>query len=113
MQIVQVHRIFRRPETELICGAEDPAALDPAAGHPYRKAVRVMVASIRAARTAVRCWAAPEFAAPNHERRVQQAAGLQVSKQTGYRLVGFGGPRLMIPVILNMAVPIGHVHSIA
>ena len=104
VQIVQVHGIVHRPETELIGRADNFTSLDPAAGHPDREAVWVMVAPVRSARPAVRRRAAAEFAAPDHESGVEQATGFQVRKQTGYRLVGLGRSRLMVSRVASRSV---------
>src|SRR4029453_11337528 len=98
--------------TEFVGRPDNLAPLHAAPGHPDREAIRVMVASVRAARAAVRSRTATEFAAPYHERGLEEAAGLQVAKQTGNRLVGLGSSGLMVLVALRMAIPVGGVHSI-
>src|SRR6266705_962650 len=72
-----------------------------------------MVAAVRAAGSSIRGWAATEFAAPDYERRIQQTARFQVRQQTAHRLVGLRRPSLVILVILDMAIPVRRVHSIA
>ncbi len=72
-----------------------------------------MVASLGAVLTAIRRRTAPELAAPDHQRRVQQPSGFQIHQQTGHRLVGLGRLRLMVLVARDVAVPVGGVHTVA
>src|ERR1044071_1376528 len=46
VQIVDVHRIFHRLETEIVGGAMDIATANTPAGQPHREAVVIMVAAI-------------------------------------------------------------------
>ena len=57
--------------------AQGEARLDAAAGQPHRHGVDVMVAADRLADLAHR--RAAEFAAPDHQRRVEQPARLEVA----------------------------------
>ena len=100
-------------QPELVGVADDLAALDAAAGHPDREAVRIVVAPFRAVRAAVRCRAAAEFAAPDHQRGIEQAAGFQVRQQPGDGLVGLGRARLVVLVACDVAVPVVGIHAVA
>ena len=70
-------------EADLVGRAVNDAALDAAAGHPDREAVDVMVAAVGA----LRAGRAAELGGEEHDRRVEQAALLQVLQQAGDRLV--------------------------
>ena len=85
VQVVHVHLVFRDIEAELVAFAERESRLDAAAGQPHREGIRVMVAAVGAPLHHRR---AAEFAAPDDERVVQQAALLQVLDQRGAGLVG-------------------------
>jgi hypothetical protein len=64
--------------------------LDAAASHPDGEGSRMMVPSHQlraAARLVLR--RAPELAAPDDERRVQQPALLQIADESGSRSIGF------------------------
>src|SRR5262249_25531177 len=65
------------PQADGVGGAEDLAALDAAAGQPHGEAVRVVVAAGRA----LAHGRAAELASPDHQRRVEQAARLEVAQQ--------------------------------
>ena len=66
--------VLDRVQADLVGRAVGHAALDAAAGHPDREAVGVVVAAV----AALAHRRAAELAAPDHQRRVEQAAPLQV-----------------------------------
>src|ERR1051326_2382867 len=65
--VAEMMWIHRRPQPDIIGGSHHLAAFDPAARHPHAKSEVVMIASL----AALRFGRAPEFAAPQHQRRVQ------------------------------------------
>src|SRR5207247_10743034 len=101
------------PHAKLVRRSDDLTALYPTPGHPYGEAIRIVVASLRAVLTAIGGRTAAELAAPDYQRRVQQASGFQVRQQTGHRLVGLGRFGLMVLVTGDMAIPVGRIHPIA
>ena len=46
-----------------------------------------------------------EFAAPDDQRRIQQAAGFQIGQQAGDRLIGFAGEAAVVAGDVDVAVP--------
>ncbi len=70
---------------EIVGRAVSDARLDAAAGHPHRERLRMMVAAEAAAEAGLAFdhRRAAEFAAPDHERVVEQAALLQILHQGG------------------------------
>ena len=107
VQIVDVNASFDGVVAEVVGGAVDVAALDAAARQPHREAVAMMIpaggpfAHRRAAK----------LAAPDHQRVVEQAAGLEVAQKRGdgpVALAGMGAvvedvavivPGLVVPVV--------------
>ena len=81
--------------------------LHAAAGHPQREGVDVVIAAdlVRIADLAHR--RAPEFAAPDDQRVVQQSALLQVADQRGRGLVDFASYLIERLAEVGVMVPIG------
>ena len=79
---------------QLVGLADADAALDAAAGQPHREAVGVVVAAGALGVLGRRLPA--ELAAPDDQRRVEQAALLQVLEQPGDRLVGLAGVLVVV-----------------
>src|ERR1700738_938492 len=101
--------IFRDFQAELIRASDHLPSLHTATRHPDAETVRVMVAAgalIDLLKLAERGSA--EFAAPDHERAVEQAALLQVCEQGTNRLIGdpavFGKPFLDVLMIVPTRV---------
>ena len=113
VQVVEVDAIADGAQAELVGGADDLAALDAAAGHPDREAVGVVVAAFGAAGAAVGDGTAAEFAAPDHQRGVEQAAGFEVGQQAGDAFVGLRGAGEVVLVAGDVAVPIVGIHAVA
>src|SRR5690606_20372410 len=88
-------------------------ALYPAARHPERETVRVVVTPLAAALAAVRSGRTAEFPAPNHQRGLQQPPRLQIRQQPRHRLVRFGGSVQVILVGADVAVPVDRVLAVA
>ena len=97
---------FDRRRAELVGHADAVAALDAAAGHPHGKAVGVVVAA--GALCVFGGRLAAEFASPDDQRFVEQAAPLQILQQPGDRLVGVAG---VVGVVLDqvaVGVPVAN-----
>ena len=102
VQIVNVHAIFDGPQAQLVGRADHLPAADAAAGHPHREAGRVVVAAVAffAHRRAA------EFAAPDHQRFVEQTAPLQIAQQPGDRLVHRAAELAVVLLELAVRVPL-------
>ena len=89
VEVVYMHAILDDIVTEVVGLAVGRALVDAGAGHQYREAARMVVAAVVGLRErALRVGCAAEFAAPDDERIVEQAALLKVGKQAGRGLVG-------------------------
>ena len=92
LQIVDVHRIRDDVVAEVVGLAVRDAGLDAAAGHPHGEAARMMIAAVVVVRQlALAVDGAAEFAAPDDQRVVEQAALLQILDQRGRRLIDVSG----------------------
>ena len=102
-----MHRVLHHVEAQLVGGAVGHAAADAAAGHPEAVGLRVVIASLAAAqgRVGLHHRGASEFASPDHQGVVEQAALLQVEHQRGAGLIG--GRRVAAHVAhhIGMGVP--------
>ena len=78
-------------------------ALHAAAGEPHRERVDVMVAAGGVAVLAHR--RATEFAAPDDERVVEQAAGFQIVDERGLALIHFAANLLEIALEILAGPP--------
>ena len=96
VQIVHVDLVLHDVETEFVGFAESDARFDAAAGHPHRERLRMMIAAQFASgvRIAFHHRRAAEFAAPDDQRVVEQAALFQILDQRGAGLVGLAGTGL-------------------
>src|SRR3954468_6703886 len=101
VDVRDVVAVFHCGEPKLVGRAVGDAALDAAAGHPYGKTERMMIAAIRSfgARRAA------EFGCPNHERFVQQAALFEIAYEPGDRLINLGAIRTMVFEQTAVGVP--------
>src|SRR5215204_2704319 len=102
---------LRDTKADLIGCAMHIAALQAAARQPHGEAINVVIAPNGGPILAE--WSAAEFAPPNHERIVEQAALLEVQHQSGAGLIGFAaklGERLVeIGSLAAVMIPIGMV----
>ena len=102
VQVVNMHPVLDRVVAELVRCAVHRARFHPAARHEDREAVRVVVAPVGSfgkRRPA-------EFAAPDHQRLVEQAPALEIPDQAGDRLVDFPGADRMQPQDVAVMVPL-------
>ena len=86
VQVVDVDLVLDGVPAEVVGGSESHAALDAAAGQPHRKPERVMFPAV----VALARRRPAEFAAPQDQRVIQQAARLEVGEQGGDRLIDGG-----------------------
>ena len=92
VEVMHVHRVLHHVVAEVIGRAEHKPRPDAAASHPDREAARMMVATeVPLTDLALRISGPSEFPAPDHQRVVEQAAGLQVFHQRGAGFVGVLG----------------------
>ena len=87
VEVVDLDLVLDGVVAVVVGGAVDGAAFDPAAGQPDGEAVGVVVAAVGS----LRHRGAAEFAAPDDQGRVEQAARLEVLEQAGDRLVDGAG----------------------
>ena len=85
VEVMNVVFLGGRTKSEFVRFAHEVAGLDAAAGEPHAEGVDVMIAPRCGALLAH--WRAAEFAAPNHQRVIEQPARLEVENQRGTRLV--------------------------
>ena len=98
MQIVNVQPVFDGMESQIIGRTDCLAPLDTAARHPHREAGRVVVAAI-----SLFAHRSPaKLSAPDNERRIEQAAPLEILQQPRDRFVGAG--KLLGVVLFDTSV---------
>src|SRR5262245_24807352 len=109
VQVVHVDLVRDRRGAELIGGAVNQAALHAAAGEDEGEGLCIVVAAGTIAAVAIPGGLPAEFAAPNDERRVEQAALLEIGEQRRERLVDlpgfFGDAILEVLVVIPAVVP--------
>ena len=98
VHVVHLEFVLDGTIAELIRRTVGDARPNPAARHPDRITVRVVVATI----AALRERRAAKLAGPNHERLLQQAARLEVAQEPCNRLVG--GASVVAVVFLQPTV---------
>src|SRR5947208_11581371 len=93
----------------LIRGAEHQPRFNAAAGHPDRKAARMMVpAEVLLPDLPLRVRGSSELPAPDHQRVVEHTAGFEILHQRGAGLIGvpglsldaFGQAPMVVPVAM-------------
>ena len=115
LQIVHVDLVFVDVQAEIVGLADDLPRLDAAARQPHAVRQGMMIAAGvvglgRIADLAHR--RAAEFAAPDHQRLIQQPALLQILDQRRGRLVGDVAVLLQLLVEIGVIVPAGvHQHD--
>src|SRR3954452_16990024 len=107
VQVVDVDGILHGTEAELVGGAVDLSALDAAAGHPDREAVRVVIASVDlpALRIQLDRGRAPELATPENQRLVEEAALRQILEERADGPVALASEPAMLTLDIAVAVP--------
>ncbi len=79
VDVVDMHGVLNRSESELVGLAVDCTRFETSACEPHRKCIDMVVPAGRFAYLAH--GRSAEFAAPNHNRTVQESTLLQVSHQ--------------------------------
>ena len=79
MEVMHVKSILDGMESDFVGAADGLSTANSAAGHPHGKAVGVMIPSV----PFFAHGGTTEFAAPDHQSRVEQSALLKVCQQTG------------------------------
>src|SRR6266568_7717990 len=88
VKVMNVDRVFHDVVGEIIGFAMDNSGLGAAAGHPHSEAARVMITSVIVLRqAALGINGAPEFAAPNDERGIEQTSRFEILNQSVTRLI--------------------------
>ena len=85
VQIMHVDFVLDHVEAQFVAFADGDAGLDAAARQPHGERVRMMIAAVI---PALHHRRAAEFAAPDDQRVVEQAALLQICDQSGAGLIG-------------------------
>src|SRR5262245_24290692 len=78
--------ILDRVEAEFVGGAVCHSPANSAPGQPYRKSVRMVIATVRA----LSAWRPSELGGPDDQRLVEQSALLQILEQPADRLIYLG-----------------------
>jgi len=97
VEIVDADGLIHDTEAEIVGLADDLAARNSRAGHPYAEGIWIVIA----AHTALGDWHTAEFGVPDDERIVEHSAAFQTFEQTGNRLIDF---HRMLAVIVDDAV---------
>ena len=71
MQVMDMNRMIDSLKAERVCSTKGKPTAHPAACHPDRKALIVVVTAI----PILRRWRPPKFARPDNKRRIKQPAG--------------------------------------
>src|SRR5262249_34179637 len=101
LQIVNAHHVLDGLVAEFVRCSVNVALPKATAGQPEREGAPVVVAAIRP----LRGWRPAKLARPEHDRRVQQAAPLQVKYQGGRPLVGLRAQFSDLFAVLTMSIP--------
>src|SRR5690606_26452182 len=102
MDVVRIHLLADRLQSDLARLAERRAGPAAAAGEPLRVAPRIVVAPVGA--LAER--RAPELRCPDDQRRLEQTEGLEIREQRSNRLVDRERVRAMVLFEILVRVPI-------
>jgi hypothetical protein len=88
VEVVDVDRVFDDVVAEIVGLAVDRASLGSASGHPHGEAAWMMIAAVVLfGESPLRIDRAAEFAAPDHQGFVEQAALLEILDQGVARLI--------------------------
>src|SRR5579871_3276806 len=77
MEIMDADALLHGAKAKLIGGADGLAALDSAAGQPHGEPIWIVIASL----SALRHRRAAKLATPYHQRRIEQAALLEIGEK--------------------------------
>ena len=79
MEVIDVHAAFDGAHAEFISGPKRKSLLDAAAGEPHRVAGDIVIPAVLPLRRGL----APELAAEQDERLLEQTSVIQISQQGG------------------------------
>ncbi len=102
MDISEVDAVLDGMQADGIGGSKHLAAADAASGHPHAEPEIVVIPPA----AGFRFGRPTEFASPQHQCRIQQAATTQVPEQCRHGLVGFGGLASMVFLDIAVGVPL-------
>src|SRR6266550_3567765 len=106
MQVVGMDGAVDGGVADVVGGADDLAALGAAAGEPDGIAAGGMIAAFFLA-SAFSAWGSAEFAGPEDQRRVEQAALLEIHQQGGDGSIGLAGESRVIAEKIGVGIPEG------
>ena len=86
---------------EFVACADGLPAFDLGSRHPHAHGAGIVIAT----HAALRDGHASELAVPNHQRRIQQPAGFEVSEEAGDRPVHFSRMRRVVFLHVVVRVP--------
>src|SRR5262249_28265647 len=101
VQVVDLDAVFHHLVAPLVRLAVGHPALYAGAGEPDAEPVLIVVAAV----VALGERRAPELAGPDDERRIEQAARLEVPEQAGDRLIDGAGVVLVAAAQVAVLVP--------
>ena len=90
LKIMDVDGVLGGVHSKGVTGTIGDARLHAAAGHPSREGIGMMIAAplLAVFHVALQKGRAAKFTAPNDERVIEQPALLEITQQSGARLVG-------------------------
>src|SRR5579862_5511573 len=101
VNVVYVYRLLSRTHADLVGAPDILAALGAASRHPHGEAPRIVVTAVAQFIE----WRTSELSAPDHQRILQHAAGLEVGQESGDRLVRRPAPFPVIFLDMLVSVP--------
>src|SRR5262245_50768417 len=99
---MDVHRLFRRAESDFVGASNHFPAPNAAAGHPGSEAVWVVVSSL----FPLHHRGTAELTSRNDQRAVQQSSLLKITQQSRDRQIAPFRGLAVILIALDMAVPV-------
>src|SRR5262249_26646557 len=107
VQIVDMYLVFDDLQTKIVCPPNHASSLDPAAGHPQAESKRMVVTPFSALLrvVALNHGSSSEFASPDYEGGIEQAALLEILDEGSCGLVGDAAVSLQIFLQLIMVIP--------
>jgi len=101
VQVMHPTNLVHRTVAELIRGTDDGATTNPTAGHPHRESERIVITTVGS----LGKGSPPEFSGPHEQRRIQQAAPLEIQDQRRNGLIDRTGIGLMTGLQVAVLIP--------
>ena len=101
VQVMNPTNLVHRPVTKLVRGADDAATANPAASHPHREPERIVVTTVGSLGEG----SPPEFSGPHEQRRIQQAAPLEIQDQRRDGLIDRTGVGFVTGLQVAVLIP--------